>query len=514
MQDSYEDSPYIRKHRALYREKNEHLDKFYEKVEPYEFYRELFPEGSFERKGHLEDGKANGIAISITETGKAADGAENASEQRGNGIGLEIKEKGEAKRLILTDELEELDELVGKEFVIMSPVSYFGRTRTGKNARYLYAIAFDLDGVDMPQLRDTLHQMNKEIIPAATYVVNSGTGLHLYYFMERPIPMYPQNQKFLKELKYALTRRIWNRFTSKIKEPQVQGVLQGFRVVGSGTKLGVDYPVVAYRFGKPVSIDYLIKFLPDTNGDFQHVTGLLRKSTMSLEEAKAKYPDWYERRIEQGVKRGRWTVKRDLYDWWLHRIETEITVGHRFYGIMTLAIYAVKCRIDEDELRRDAYRLLDVFDELSYEDSNRFVKDDVEKALEMYNENYVTFPRNDVAKFSGLSIPANKRNWRKQDEHLQWCRIIQKANDSVDGTNWRSGNGRPDKEQQIREYMQTHPEIKKKTDIARALGIHRNTIAKYYDEIRSEMSARHDESGISVKVPISHEFSDLLFGKK
>ena len=366
----------------------------------------------------------------------------------------------------------------------------------------------------MPQLRDTLHQMNREIIPAATYVVNSGTGLHLYYFMERPIPMYPQNQKFLKELKYALTRRIWNRFTSKIKEPQVQGVLQGFRVVGSGTKLGVDYPVVAYRFGKPVSIDYLIKFLPDTNGDFQHVTGLLRKSTMSLEEAKEKYPDWYERRIVQGDKRGRWTVKRDLYDWWLRRIETEITVGHRFYGIMTLAIYAVKCRIDEDELRRDAYRLMDVFDDLSYEDSNRFVKDDVEKALEMYNENYVTFPRNDIAKFSGISIPVNKRNWRKQDEHLQWCRIIQQANDSVDGTDWRSGNGRPDKEQQIREYMLAHPEIKKKTDIAKALGIHRNTIAKYYDEIRSEMNVRHDESGIVVKVPISHEFSDLLFGKK
>ena len=36
--------------RELYREKNEHLEKFLEPVEPYEFYREIFPEGSFERK--------------------------------------------------------------------------------------------------------------------------------------------------------------------------------------------------------------------------------------------------------------------------------------------------------------------------------------------------------------------------------------------------------------------------------------------------------------------------------
>mgnify|MGYP001540895259 CR=1 FL=1 len=40
--------------RELYREKNEHLEKFLEPVEPYEFYREIFPEGSFERKGHFE----------------------------------------------------------------------------------------------------------------------------------------------------------------------------------------------------------------------------------------------------------------------------------------------------------------------------------------------------------------------------------------------------------------------------------------------------------------------------
>ena len=52
--------------RELYREKNEHLEKFLEPVEPYEFYREIFPEGSFERKGHFEDRKGNGIAVTVT----------------------------------------------------------------------------------------------------------------------------------------------------------------------------------------------------------------------------------------------------------------------------------------------------------------------------------------------------------------------------------------------------------------------------------------------------------------
>ena len=487
MQDIMEVSPYIQKQRALYLEKTAWLDTHYERIEPRAFYREIFPVGSFERKGHFEDKKGNGVGISVHEAPEGADGAENGSERRGNGIGMNVKPEGKVHRYVINDGLEMLDELIGQEFAILSPVSYFGKSRAGKYARYLYAITFDLDGVDMPQLRDTFHQMNRGFIPAATFVVNSGTGLHLYYVLESPVAMYPQNQKFLKELKYVLTRRIWNRFTSNIKEPQVQGVLQGFRVVGSGTKLGLDYPVVAYRYGKPVSIEYLLQYVPDTNGDLQRVTGILEKATMSIEEAKKKYPDWYERRVVRGERRGRWTVKRDLYDWWLRKIETEIHVGHRFYGIMTLAIYAVKCSIDEDELRRDADRLMKIFDDMSYEDSNRFTVEDVVKALEMYNENFVTFPRADIAKYSGIPIPPNKRNWRKQEEHLQWCRIIQKANDEVGGTDWRSGNGRPSKEQIIREYMFAHPDVRKKTEIAAALQINRHTVGKFYDTIRAEI---------------------------
>ena len=35
----------------------------------------------------------------------------------------------------------------------------------------------------------------------------------------------------VKELKYSLTRQIWNKFTSTIKEPQMQGILQGLPLI-------------------------------------------------------------------------------------------------------------------------------------------------------------------------------------------------------------------------------------------------------------------------------------------
>ena len=477
--------------RALYQEKNEHLEKFLEPVTPFEFYREIFPVGSFERKGHFEDVKGNGIAVTVPP--KAA------------GIALEIQEEGKAKHYTITDELLELSEVCDTDFTIMSPLSYFGRRRCGKNARYLYALVFDLDGVGMPQLRDTLHQMNKDILPQATFVVNSGTGLHLYYVLEEPIPMYPHNQKCLKELKYSLTRQIWNRYTSTIKEPQMQGILQGFRVVGSGSKLGREYPVTAYRLGGRVTLEKLLEFIPDSNGEQQQLLGLMRKGRLSLAEAKEKYPDWYERRIVKKERRGRWTVKRNLYDWWLHRIADEIRVGHRFYGIMTLAIYAKKCGISEEELRHDAFSLLKPYDDMSVEDINRFTKDDVVCALEMFNEDYVTFPRDDIAKISGLSMPVNKRNWRKQEEHLGRARAVQ-AFDDPNG-NWRNKEGRPSAQDRVYEWRRQHPEGRK-ADCHRDTGLDPKTIRKWWDS--PPPAVRVQDGHITVRVSPSQAVSDLL----
>ena len=452
----------------LYREKNEYLEKFLEPVTPYEFYREIFPEGTFERRGHFEDAKGNGIAVTIPHGSGA------------NGIALEIEGNGKAKRYTVTDDLAALQQLQDTDFTIVSPISYFGRQRSGKNARYLYALVFDLDGVGMPQLRDTLHQMNKDILPKATFIVNSGTGLHLYYVLTEPVPMYPQNQKCLKELKYALTRQIWNRYTSTVKEPQMQGVLQGFRVVGSGSKLGRAFPVVAYQFGGAVELEGLLAYIPDSNGEQQRIDGLMKKSRLTLAEAKEKYPEWYERRIVRKERRGRWTVKRDLYDWWLHRIGDEIRVGHRFYGIMTLAIYAKKCDIDEEELRRDAFALLQPYDDMSIEDVNRFTKDDVVCALEMFNEDYVTFPRDDIAKLSGLSMPVNKRNWRKQEQHLRLARgqlaILKDIGEVSQGRPQGSGTARD----RVFEWRQQHPEGRK-ADCHRDSGLDPKTIRKWWD---------------------------------
>ena len=89
--------------------------------------------------------------------------------------------------------------------------------------------------------------------------------------------------------------------------------------------------VRAYRVGDRVSMEYLNSHVHDPEA---RVTQFAYKTNLSLEEARKKYPQWYQKRIVEGQQRGTWTVKRDLYDWWKRRLEREAREGHRYFCVM------------------------------------------------------------------------------------------------------------------------------------------------------------------------------------
>lgn len=443
--------------KQLYKLKNEWLGQFFEEVKPKEFYRAVFPEGSFERAGHFEDGKANGI--------------------------ITIVENDKAKNRIVFDDLSVIDEVKGAEFAVMSPVAYSGRNRTAANARWLYGIAIDLDGVEMPQLRDVFHQMNHDIIPKCTYCINSGHGLHLYYLLEKPVPLYKHLQDKLREFKYELIAKVWNRYTSTFTEReqvQYQGIFQGFRMVGTQSKLGKRYPVKAFETGERVTIEYLNGYLMDKS---KAVTDFHYKSDLSLAEARKKYPEWYEKRIVQGERRERWHIKRDLYDWWLRKIKEGASVGHRYSCLCVLASYAVKCDIPEDELFTDAFSLLQFLDDMSDDEHNRFTKRDIMDAMQFYQENYVTYSRSEAERVSAIPMPANKRNYQKQADHLEEARAIRDIRMKRQDRDWREGNGRPkgsgEKSKIVEEWQRQHPDGKK-ADCIRETGLSKPTVYKWW----------------------------------
>jgi biotin operon repressor len=201
---------------------------------------------------------------------------------------------------------------------------------------------------------------------------------------------------------------------------------------------------------------------------------LWKESILTIAQAKKKYPLWYEKRVVKGEPKGTWTCKEDLYKWWLKKITNEASVGHRYFCVMCLAIYGIKSGVSKEQVKKDAIELMMIFNEMSFDDPFRMI--DIYSALECYDERYMTFPINDISKISGITIEKNKRNGRKQEQHIKIMNAIREV--THPNGEWR---GNTSKEKVIIEYLKDHPK-ESPTQIARALNVSRPTVYKYLKE--------------------------------
>ncbi len=449
----------------------EYLYTYYDEIEPVAFYRCIFPKGELQKKGVYEKGKYNAIVVEVTK------------EKKKNG-------KDKILRHTLTDDLEKISDIVVRDnFCLISPISYVGKERSSDNARALYALAIDLDGVIIKEngdpfgIRTLFHQIEDiDRIPMPTYIVSSGTGLHLYYVFEKPIMLFPNVVKQLQKYKKELTRIIWQGYITELEDNvQYESLFQGFRMVGTITKK--DERARAFKTGERVTIEYMNKFVDDEfkANDFAY------KSNLTLAQAKEKYPDWYERRIVKKQPKGTWTVNRAVYDWWKRRILKEANTGHRYYCMMMLAVYARKAGIELDELENDAFSIMEVFAKLPADEDNPFNEKDVIDALQAYDDRYITYPINSISYLTDIHIEKNKRNYRNQIDHLKRTRAVQVI-DYPDGE-WRNKDGRPKgsgtKEKIVKEYRENNPKARK-SDCIRDTGLSKMTVYKWWDNKNKE----------------------------
>lgn len=440
--------------------REEYLSTFCDELEPMEFYRELFPQGELQSEGEDGNWKPNAIAVELLPKGKGKP----------------------VRRYTVKDDLSKIEELLTHEnFILMSPIGYVGKSREAKNARYIYALAIDLDGVEERRnIHDLFYQMDgngpSNYLPKPSYIVSSGNGLHIYYAFKEPIPCFKNIAEQLSRMKHELTRKLWNGFVCKYEDNvQYQSIFQGFRLVGGLTKNGDR--VKAYRVGEKVTLEYLNEYVPEKD----RVTEFAYKSRLTKSQAKEKFPGWYDRRIEKGQPRGSWTCNRALYEWWKGKIEANIVQGHRYYGVMCLAVYAKKCGVPYKELEADAFGMVEMLDERSDDKKNPFTREDVVSALEMYNDSYITFPIETISELTDVRIDRNKRNGRKQDAHIQMVNAMRRFRRDTLGENEYGNNGRPQKAEMVRTWQSEHPNGKK-ADCIRETGLTKPTVYKWWQE--------------------------------
>lgn len=449
------------------------LSDVFKEVEPKYFYRQIF-QNHLDAKGAFTKGKYAGIACEITKEKK--------------------NKKTVVKRHTITDDLDTIDELLKSEnFIIISPIGYIGKSRKTENATRMYAFAIEIDDLRVSDdgrpigLNDLLHHFDIDLLPTPNYIVCSGNGVHLYYVFEQPLILFDNVKKSLDAFKKALTPFFWNQYVTKdykMENIQFESPFQGFRMAGGVTKTGERTRIFEIST-HPIAIEelnrYAVKF-----GKKECQIDIAYESELTLAEAKEAYPEWYERRIVNKQKKGTWECKRDLYDWWKRKIMEGASVGHRYYCLLMLSIYAIKCgrNITESELIEDAYSFLDRFDELSDSDINRFTEDDVMDALQAYyDKDLVTYPINSIAYHSAIKIEKNKRNGRKLDAHIKMLNATRKFRRDVLNEDEYKNSGRPkgsskQKDIVIR-WRLDHPSGRK-AECIRDTGLSKPTVYKWW----------------------------------
>lgn len=369
-------------------------------------------------------------------------------------------------------------------FCMIAPISYAGRVRKNDNARYMYALCIEVDHIKPKTgLQELIYSWVRDFlaVPEPTYIVCSGAGLHLYFVFERPIPLWRNVFEQLTEVKKYFTPILWSQYISLASDAiQYESINQPFRCVGTRTKAG-SY-ALAFKVGKKITIEQLNSFLPK-----ELKLNCVYKSKHTLDEAKRLYPEWYQRRIEQGQERGCYNRHKPIYYNWIDKILKGAVVGKRYNCLENLCSLAVQCNIEPEQVEADCRRIAEHFERLTDSDDNHFTEYDVLCALKTYHTASEQAYRRKIeyiAKKTGIPLTPNKRNGRKQIVHLMGARALQQINDQVNGTNWREGNGRPKesgtKAQQVFDYRAAHPDAKK-IDCERETKLSRHTVLKWWN---------------------------------
>ena len=170
-----------------------------------------------------------------------------------------------------------------------------------------------------------------------------------------------------------------------------------------------------------------------------------------------------------------------LYHWWIKKIYEGAIYRHRYFSIMALVIYGIKCDVPKEKIIADIKELQPYL--TSLKSDKPFTDDDIKSALDCLDDRYATFPIRDIEKLTCISIPRNKRNGRKQKIHMG---LISTMRDFLHPNGeWRNKDGRPKgsgtKKEIVKEWQAAHPGGKK-IDCEKETGLSRHTALKWWEK--------------------------------
>lgn len=366
----------------------------------------------------------------------------------------------ETKHVVKMSIDEALEQAEDRADILLGASTYFKEFVSKETAKDVYGFIIDMDNVWAGVLLTALQNdwnTDREKLPKPTYIVNSGTGLHLYFMLDTPIPHYKCNAEAIDQLYRALAIQ---QTTSRIYlKREVQWFGQDFRMAGSLNKYG--WRNEAFKIGQKWNIDELGRMVGMK--DVHFVRPGEPRIIPALQRGQSK----------NRLKRTGWRCYPGFYNYTLERCRKETKEGNRYMSMCALAVIAWKCNVPVDKVERDLLSLIPTYNE----GATRQIKEkEIKHALRMYNEKAIITPRQRLEDWIGWEYHPIKRNGRKQTVHLT---IARATRDILHPEGWQSKEGRPTMQHKIAAYRAEHPDATPKDCIAET-GLSKNTVYRWW----------------------------------
>ena len=335
--------------------------------------------------------------------------------------------------------------------VYIPPASFFNGAYRTCCMKQVFALVLDIDNLNPAQLHRLIDTIRtKPELPTPTLIINSGSGVHLYFCFEKPIDAYKRRLPTLREMLTKLAA-IYTGHGKMDRHP----LIQSFRPPGAQTKLG-DV-ATAYTTGPRWTVPFLAAVLDvdaaKWEGDI--VTTNERKPALPLKPRKPKVA--VLPRVAAGER---------LFWYCGDRTYKLTDLGNRYLALFALAIVGYKCRVPQEKVMGEMESLIDCWN--SVHPDNPVAYSEIKKAMKGYSQDYVMVTAATLEEYFGWSFERKiPRKGRTQEQHLRRALAIRHAGE------------KEDIKYKLEKYVEQNPNASLR-QIMRDTGISYRAIKKYF----------------------------------
>ena len=328
------------------------------------------------------------------------------------------------------------------------PCDFFGGVYRQACLAKLFALILDVDNLDPDTLGRLLDRIKGQELPQPSLIVNSGSGVHLYFNFAEPVDTYRRRLPALR----AMLAKLADIFTGYGKMDR-HPLTQSFRPVGSQTKLG-DV-ATGFITGDRWTLDRLAAICSVELGGVFGPVEKTDKPALKQKKTNVVYMP---------------NAKQKFFRHCAERVFKYTDLGSRYMALFGIAIVGYKSHTPREDVIKEMESLVKIWNRKHPE--NPVEMREIDKAMEGYSQKFLMVRSATLEEYFGWTFERKiPRRGRKRAEQLELARAVKDATQPII------------KRQAIAKYLKQNPTATTR-QIAAALGMSLSTVGKYKKQIK------------------------------